>query len=57
MPWDDDKRSERPESIAVSLAMDAFRVCLGIPTRRWSPDDVAAFVTNRAEQAKERQHG
>jgi hypothetical protein len=57
MPWDDDRRNEYPESIAVSLAWDAFRVCLGIPTCRWSAHEVAVFVSNRAKQAEGRDDG
>lgn len=35
------------EKIAC-MAMDAFRLCIGLPTRTFSPAEIAAFVGRRA---------
>jgi len=32
----------------VCMAVDAFRLCIGLPPRNFTPLEIAAFITNRA---------
>lgn len=32
----------------VCMAMDAFRLCIGLPPRNFTPGEIAHFVTRRA---------
>lgn len=33
----------------ICMAMDAFRLCIGVPPRNFTPDEIARFVQRRAK--------
>ena len=35
----------------ICLAMDAFRLCIGLPPRNFTPSEIAAFIANRLREA------
>lgn len=41
----------------VCMAMDAMRVCLGVPTRNFTPAEVVAFIVARGVQMGVNQYG
>jgi hypothetical protein len=39
-----------PREILICMATDAFRLCIGLPPRNFTPHQIAEFIGNRAKQ-------
>ena len=49
-----DMTATRAHERAVCLGMDALRLCLGKPTKNFTPAQVAEFIQRRAKDAERR---
>jgi hypothetical protein len=37
----------------ICMATDAFRLCVGLPPRNFTPSEIAAFIANRVSDGEE----